>query len=955
MKNERNIKIAEKNIRLRGEAYKKGMLLLVNYLTSHDWKAGNKFPVRIKLIEENCETLYKNFVNDLENASTVKEQRNHFQHLLKKYKGLLLRHTALNDPFATLRIAECCSVWQEGRKSFKTVIDLEGVLQEENSNSANLFNMLQRETPITDVESLREEFAKVVLATPPFWFQCLPSWQQEFIKANYQNLSKKSIPSSLRCILGLANLSHHCFTINGLESVDYFRHATPLPVDLLNRADTADEAFRLTCLNIASQIKLSLDQQLLKQRDIKKWGEAVILTQSILSPGTAATLKSQYFSDVSDNDTKIYELKERAVTLFQQALERPTEYEDFLKEYGFKVENGSLEYKQKSIERITLLSTNHPYNILRRLGAYSPQTERNDLNTSLLLGAVARYLQHQLTLIESNKPKYKSEQFSQFLEDLDHAEQLKLYRQLSENLIACQAKGTVLVSDRKHLIKILERLLSFKPSDKFDKSSVRLFDALQALLSIPFGQGAFEADERHCQSLTSALEVIVVNCIGGMPWVACKSGKDRTGGASVAIDAAEMFYVQRGSYPRYSDTEEDRALYLQFVKILYESGHHQAVASQNAPGANGLVNPLLFLPKHVKLDRHHTQLETELARSNKPKNTAAVREAVNLRVFKKELNSIKPDKRVVLRDWRSNWRNYFIDGVSIERLRKGEEFASEEDLKNFIEEKLLYKIGDERLRKDYLALAFDSFHQGGFQHVFGRLFFTLQTQMNESDSEMEVIYQKSKEDYQINFSPLDKGIQIEEINTYIKKHTIPKVGDGDAEESSPRNGGYYYQTDSCISVLIKEDKKDSQSKVYTKIVNVSVDCEDERLKPIFFKKPSLLEVLIDFFATLWKVLGGYLRPAKEQALALDRQSGCQEDGGAVALSQTPLPGIIEISLLKSFLTKIEAGISCLMPLFFNAAAQTMFFQSAKRLAAAPGQIHLTDENKATVSVCAFST
>lgn len=82
----------------------------------------------------------------------------------------------------------------------------------------------------------------------------------------------------------------------------------------------------------------------------KQLSEAVILTQSLLSPGIAADLKSK-ISGPSDNDTEIYKLKEEVVELFQHALSHPNESIDkkyaHLKEKFFKetATNQTIYYK----------------------------------------------------------------------------------------------------------------------------------------------------------------------------------------------------------------------------------------------------------------------------------------------------------------------------------------------------------------------------------------------------------------------------------------------------------------------------------------------------------------------------------------------------------------------------------------------------------------------------------
>lgn len=582
------------NFKLRGESYKQGMLLLIAHLTDQDWKSGD-----LDLIKKNVERMYEDYEKQLHGKASFDDKKKHLDSLLEKYNDILLENTTLKNSFQSLLLAERCSVWKKGRKSF---------------NTSESFTLAQ-ETPSVDSEILRQEYAKID-SDPPLWFQHLALWQQDFIKANWEDLCTKSIPSSLRCVPGIANMSQHDFRINHEKVLTYFRHATPFPIDLLKQADAEEEGVRLTYLNLASQIRLSLEQALNKP-DVSKIREAVILTQSLLSPGAAAIFKSWYVSDPSDNDSKLYEMKEKAVERFQAALKDPTEPTNkiFLTQWGFVVQdNGSLEYKGQAF-KVTLLSTNHPFNVLRRFGVHPEQTQRNDLNTALLLGAVERYLfpllAEKIARVSAERSRQTPEVFKQTYSLLYQMRSYVEKRSLSS-------------IQKEDLIKTLAVILSSEESTEFDKNTLRLLDALQALLSIPSGQGSLGilgflgiGDKHHRQSLVSAMEAIIINCLGATLWVACKSGKDRTGGASAAYDAAAIFYELRGRYPRYEDA--DRALYLKVYKDLFESGHHQQVASQNAPGANGLVKPNLFLPDDMTLDAQQVQLETELARLNKPK------------------------------------------------------------------------------------------------------------------------------------------------------------------------------------------------------------------------------------------------------------------------------------------------------------------------------------------------
>ncbi|WP_218814448.1 hypothetical protein [Rickettsiella endosymbiont of Dermanyssus gallinae] len=826
-------KKAVENLGHRGESYKEGMLLLIEHLTAKDWKTGTKFSVRLDLIKKSIEAIYTDYVKHLDKDASFNQNKKHFDSLLGKYNDILLQHTTLKDAFKSLLLAESCSVWKKGRENFETPVSHILWKEESGNFKTPVFHALvQSETPTVDEESSFQEYIKINNALlPPLWFERLALWQQNFIKANWKDLCAKSIPSSLRSVPGVANMSRHDFSINNQEALTYFRHATPFPIDLLKQAYAEQEGFRITCLNLAAQIRLSLDQQLNKSSGGEKIREVVILTQSLVSPGTAATLKSRHASDSSDNDTKIYEMKEKAVKRFQAALSDPTEpaNKTFLVKWGLMVQrDGSLKYKEHSFSKITLLSTNHPLNIWRRFGVHPEQTKNNDRNTALLLGAVGRYLSARLSEKDD----------------------------LLIKLNACAEEKSISSDKKQALIDTLGVLLSDEGSAKFDKNTLRLFDALQTLLSIPSGQGSLGilgflriGDKRHRQSLAAAMEAIISNCIGATFWVACKSGKDRTGGASAAYDAAAIFYELYGRFPRYDDTDSDRTDYLKIYKNLFESGHHQQVASQNAKGAEGLVRPKLYFPDDIKLDAQQVQMETELSRINKPKpKLKGLTEVFNHQSLEKELQDMKhkiekKDKgdAHILIDWQRGLESesYFILGKSIKELRNGKQFEDEEDLMSFIEMELLNKIQDNNLKEYYLALLPFAFHQGGFSHVFSTLGFNFS---NDVRLHSGTVFKKP--DFKINFSPLGDGVQVEEITTCTEK--FKRELDGDLEEVPLEEGGYHYQTHSCISVTLSPAKNKGHE-VVTSVNHVVVDCKAKELKPYFFKKTGLLGVLVGFF------------------------------------------------------------------------------------------------------------
>lgn len=855
------------NFILRGQSYKAGMGLLVRHLTAQEWKLGNKFSARTDLISEQIDRLYKDYENDLQKDKGISFETAdaRFKSLLASYISILVFHTTLKVPLESLCVAERCAVWHKGHEKFDTLVSFVS----EDSQLASL-EIAQSETPCTDNVILLPEYRA---ESKTFWFESLPKWMQDFIKENAEELSEQPIPSSLRNVPGLANLWIHSFKINDVEVLRNFRHATPAPIDLMADKQASDERLRLSCLNLASQVRLSLDEQLKATGSLNQQ-ELVILTQSLLSPGFAATLKADYFTDASDNDTLLYEMKERVVELFQWALSNPNKqiaaidakiktlffteeeqlktlyYKDFLAKFDLMVHSdGYIKYKQHKPVKITLLSTNHPFNILRHFGVHPDQTKRNDFNTALLLNAVGRYLSPLLFKKNSTHPPEQFPALLKYIEETKRSEDKNstLRKLISELDLYGRNINNSAKKDKKELIKTIEDLLKkdsldknveLKEEDKFDKNTVRLLDALQALLAIPTTQGVLTADARHYQMLISS------------------------------NDATATFYELKARHPRHDDEKQDRALYLELLKEFLESGHHQRVASENAPGVEGLVKLSNFTPSDLALDVKNIRLETQLARLNKPKNIKiSPEEPFKQQILKNELLSLEDKtitvtngQSVALYDWSRNWEIYFINGKSVKELRKGEKFKDENDLSEFIETHLLAQIKDQELKKYYLTLALGFFHQGGFLHAFSMVSMALINDCYRQHKQNAIIGQP---DMRINLSWVEgKGIQIEEINAYKEKTHY--------YWDDPSEKGDFCETYSCI-LLNLNPVKDKGYKLTVNIQSAYVNCTETLLKSVFFsKKTNLLEAFIHFLQSILVAIKRYFDKLVKSGPILDQ-------------------------------------------------------------------------------------
>lgn len=862
-------RILKNNFILRGESYKKGMLLLVDYLTPQEWKLGTIFSARLDSIKTEIEGLYKKYSNNLSGISSFEEGNKHFQRLLSSYDRLLAYHTNL-PAFQSLMEAERYFVWLTGRKDLITKISFPAI-EEEN------LEIKLVESPNVDQELL-SEYSQ---AEHTSWFDLLSGWQKICIGKEKERLCASSIPSSLRSIPGLANSAYHTCQINNELSLSFFRSATQLPIGLLGNKNTVEEQFRLTCVNLASQIRVSIAR---KANALGSIPELIILTQSILSPGLIASLKAKLLTGASDNDTQIYNSKEKAVKLFQYALDNPDAfiqdakiksifftsedqqkdlyYKDLLEKCGLIAQkNKTYKYGENKPVKLTLLSTNHPYNILRHFGTYTPQTVNNEFNTALLLGAIARYLTSLLLkTTKQNEGGWQPERWTQLEEDLKFSCFSAKLNKLINELNCYEKLQNLSDNSRKSLAETLENFVNFvKEQDvnkdvkkKFlEENDLQLLDALQTLLSIPSEQGVLSIDKRHKQQLKSIVEIIIVDRIGGTAWVACKSGKDRTGGAANAIDAAAIYYSQHKKFPRFDDDGPTRELYLEAFKKCHESGHQQKAASENAPGAQGLIKSSSFYPHDLKLNSNNRN-ETNLARLNKPAQPKREpKNFFNVRNYKEELQQIinrvpGKNERDTFQDWNRHMDAYFIGGISIKKLREEEvegkleskPFSDQSDLSKFIEDHLLQHVEDSDLKKYYIALALQSFRSAQFPHAFAIGAMGL---INKKLSEKEAIIGQPQMCINFSYKEDSASIQIEEINTFKNKQYF---NIGNQEHISRENEeGDYCQTHS--SFVLKLIKRGKGYKLATMDEAVRVTCVDE-LKDIFLKKFSYLEAFWDF-------------------------------------------------------------------------------------------------------------
>lgn len=119
---------------------------------------------------------------------------------------------------------------------------------------------------------------------------------------------------------------------------------------------------------------------------------------------------------------------------------------------------------------------------------------------------------------------------------------------------------------------------------------------LQSLLNMPVSGMDSKQREMHL----AALEEIIVSHCGGLAWGACVSGKDRKATEVAYADSVAAYRHIYGNFPQPYATGKDRENFVNIFSNNFLSHHHQLVAGQNSPGANGIKTPGLYLPADMR-------------------------------------------------------------------------------------------------------------------------------------------------------------------------------------------------------------------------------------------------------------------------------------------------------------------------------------------------------------------
>lgn len=98
----------------------------------------------------------------------------------------------------------------------------------------------------------------------------------------------------------------------------------------------------------------------------------------------------------------------------------------------------------------------------------------------------------------------------------------------------------------------------------------------------------------------SSLEQLIISLQNGVPYGSCVSAKDRKALEFMHTDAMQLYKFWYGKWPSYFDLScSDRDRFVDILSSLYLTRHHHVSASLNAPGAEGIKTPTMYLPSDV--------------------------------------------------------------------------------------------------------------------------------------------------------------------------------------------------------------------------------------------------------------------------------------------------------------------------------------------------------------------
>ncbi|QRN02536.1 hypothetical protein GH742_00835 [Legionella sp. MW5194] len=462
------------------------------------------------------------------------------------------------------------------------------------------------------------------LAELPFWYVCLPDYEQQLLKhvlKSNKNINEVTsfLPSRLRTLPGVPNFCEHQFMIlnNQAQVLEAYEgryrssHAGSREVK-----DYPEQVSRLHTQRNGARIR---------EATLGKGGRKKMLLQTLISPVP--------FSEGFIPDRYLEAQRQKVVgTLRQES--KGKNIDIFTSNHPFNVARYVLWTSSKDTECLALLDSARELltssRLEKRIDELNLQDKEKQALTSLLKQNVA--------FIESNKNPKDYSTLSNLATRLDLSqvnlsvlewqdlvkqavEEIKTLKQapsfvqgpLTQPAQVRQALINLLYSAKDNLTwsdwqplfaqQLHWHSLANKPRAAStlitDVSDLALLaNEYEATLKSGWGTATF-FDYNGRELFLSSLENLLMLKMQGVSYGSCVSGKDRKAIEAIHTDAMLLYRYIYGYWPSYNDTGLERSQFVNLFAKIYLSRHQHMHAGQNAPGSEGLKTPDVYLPADI--------------------------------------------------------------------------------------------------------------------------------------------------------------------------------------------------------------------------------------------------------------------------------------------------------------------------------------------------------------------
>ncbi|CAM2841425.1 hypothetical protein [Legionella worsleiensis] len=127
-----------------------------------------------------------------------------------------------------------------------------------------------------------------------------------------------------------------------------------------------------------------------------------------------------------------------------------------------------------------------------------------------------------------------------------------------------------------------------------------LLNEYQRVLESPIGS-ATVWDYKGRELFLASLEQVIILTLNGHSYGSCVSGKDRKAVELMHTDAMILYKERYGAWPKFDAplTHADRINFINIFVDIYMTRHQHEHAGQNAPGADGIKTPDMYLPADI--------------------------------------------------------------------------------------------------------------------------------------------------------------------------------------------------------------------------------------------------------------------------------------------------------------------------------------------------------------------